>query len=92
MIVQKFIELICGILDVIWVVEIPGLPESVQSAFDSFLSYISDRLNMVSFWIPAPVMTLISVLGGLLLAAYAVYEAYLLVMWILRKIPILGIK
>lgn len=92
MIIEAFIKLITGILNVIWVVEIPSLPESVQGAFDTFLSYAGNAVGFLAFFIPSPVLKLIGVLGGVYLAAYAVYEGYKLVMWVLRKIPALGIQ
>lgn len=92
MIIQAFISLIVKILNAIWVVEIPQLPAEVQSAFDTFLGYVSDAVGLLTFWIPQPVVRLIGALGAIYLSAYAVYEGYRLVMWVLRKIPVLGIS
>lgn len=92
MIIDAFIGLIVRILDTIWIVEIPGLPESVNGAFDTFLSYVEQAVGFLCFFIPQAVINLIGVLGGIYLAAVIVYDGYLLVMWVLRKIPVLGIS
>lgn len=68
---------------------LPSLPDSVLSLASTFITYLRSGAGLFwSFVHPAPVKAML----GLTLAAYAVYEGYKIVMWVVKKLPMFGVS
>lgn len=70
-------------------INLPAFPEGLTTSINSFIDLIFDNLTLLGFFIrPATIKLIIPALIILL----NFDNIYKLTMWILRKIPFLGIK
>lgn len=70
-------------------INLPSFPESLQSSLDSFLDLIFSGINLFGFFIrPLTIQVVIP----LLIIIINFDKVYKLTMFILKKIPFLGIK
>lgn len=90
MLIEGLLDLIYNLFDLLFTpINLPSLPESVSEIIETFCEYISDGLALIANWTHLPyLLTLFTIIAavdvGILL--------YKLIMWVLRKIPMLGIK
>lgn len=70
-------------------ISIPSMPEGVSDVLNSMLEYIGVGIGLLANWTDLGYLIL---LFGLVLAVDAAMLIYKVVMWFLRKIPMLGIK
>lgn len=70
-------------------ISIPSMPEGVSDVLNSMLEYIGVGIGLLANWTDLGYLML---LFGLVLAVDAAILIYKVVMWFLRKIPMLGIK
>lgn len=90
MILETLLNVIMGLLQVVfgWI-NLPSLPDELTSSIASFLNLIFENISLVGFFIrPATISVVIPVLIILL----NFEDVYKFTMWILRKIPFLGIQ
>lgn len=90
MIVEGLLNLIKTLLFAVfsWI-NLPSFPEGLTSSINTFIDLIFDNLTLLGFFIrPATIKIIIPALIILL----NFDNIYKLTMWILRKIPFLGIK
>ena len=78
------INAILNLLDVL-----PQFPESLVSHLNAFFDLLFDNLTVLGFFVP---VTTLKVLIPLLLVVLNFERLYTFVMWVLRKIPMLGIR
>lgn len=90
MIIKLLFELIIGLLEIVfsWV-SFPPMPEAVTNAFDVVLNAISNAMGFV--WLVVP-RELVLVVIPVILVVENFDKLYSIVMWILKKIPFLGMK
>ena len=85
------------LLDVVYVlvslltapIDIPSMPDEVQAVISGTLEYFEMGLGIAANYFD---LGYLMILFGLVLAVDAGMLLYKLVMWFLRKIPMLGIK
>ena len=82
--VTWLIDAILNILDVL-----PDFPAELVTSVEEFFSLIFDNLSILGFFIPLPT---IKILIPLVLLVINFEDIYAFIMWLLRKIPFLGIK
>lgn len=91
MLVEKLIEwglaLLNGILNILDV--LPDMPSTVVSALDSFFDLIFGNLTVLNFFLPVSYVATFVLIAVLVNNFERIYAA---VMWVLRKIPVLGIE
>lgn len=90
MIIKGLFSLIIGLLDTLfgWV-SFPAMPAAVDTAFQTLLQYIGAGIGFV--WLIVP-RELVLVVLPVVLALSNFDKLYSVIMWILRKIPFLGIE
>lgn len=90
MIIEGLLNLFVGLLEVVfsWI-DIPDLPDSVTSVIDELFSYLSGSVGFLSVFID---FNMVRLLLPVLVIVINFDEAWKLTMFILRKIPFLGIK
>ncbi|MDO4261338.1 MAG: hypothetical protein Q4C82_04610 [Eubacteriales bacterium] len=90
MIIKGLFSLIIALLNIVfgWV-SLPAMPEAVDTAFQTLLSYIEAGIGFVWLIVPRE-MVLVVVPVILVLSNFD--KLYSVVMWVLRKIPFLGIE
>lgn len=90
MIIEALLNLIKLLLNVVfgWI-SLPPFPEELTSSIDMFISLIFDNLSLLGFFI-RPITLTVSI--PILIILLNFEQVYKLVMWIVRKIPFLGIK
>lgn len=90
MIVESVFNLLIGMLKTVfgWI-NIPQLPDSVTSVIDELFGYLEGSVGLLSVFLD---MNMLRILLPILLIVINFDEAYKLCMFILRKIPFLGIK
>ena len=90
MILQALLNLVFGLLKVCfgWI-SIPAFPDGLSTSINTFLDLIFDNITLLGFFIrPATIAIVVPIL--LILLNFE--EVYKITMWILRKIPFLGLK
>lgn len=90
MIIEALFTVILSLLNIVfgWV-NLPQMPEAVDSAFDSLLSYMQAGIGFV--WLIVP-RELVLVVVPVILILSNFDKLYSVVMWVLKKIPFLGIE
>lgn len=82
--VTWLIDAILNVLDVL-----PDFPEDLVNSVEAFFLLIFDNLSVLGFFVP---LSTIKILIPLVLLVINFEDVYAFVMWLLRKIPFLGIK
>lgn len=89
MIIELLLDGIYKVLKLLFVFKLPSLPDTVFSYIDTIFGYMEAGAGIVANYVPMPyVMSLF----GVLLAVDAGLIIYHFVMWIVRKIPMLGVS
>lgn len=73
----------------ILVIEFPAVIDTITTAADALLFYIGQALDIV--WVFVPKTATIALMS-ICIAVEGIYLGYVFIMWILRKIPVAGIK
>lgn len=81
------ISLINGILDLLDV--LPEFPEDLIASMDSFFFLIFDNLPLLGFFVR---LDTVKILTPLVIVVINFEDIYAFVMWILRKIPFIGVE
>lgn len=90
MIVSLILDLIFGLLSLLLMpFKLPPFPESVDGYLTDFIGYVEQGRAFINNFIVAD---LVNVLLGLFIALLLFKVGYKFVMFILRKIPMLGIE
>ncbi len=84
---KKLVSLILSPL--IALIDFPVVPDGLNEYIDKFLGYLRGGMAFISYFLP---MTLVRTLITFVIACEIFIFSYHIVMWILRKIPMLGIK
>lgn len=92
MLISALLTLVYGVLSVLLVFNLPQLPDSVVTVANSLTGYITTGFSVLRAFVGDTCMGVLGVLFNLVIAMNAAYMLYSLVMWVLRKIPILGLK
>ena len=80
----QVLNAVLNILDVL-----PDMPQAVVSALGNFFDLVFDNCSLIGFFVPLP---LVKILLPLVVLVVNFEHIYAGVMWILRKIPVLGIE
>lgn len=90
MIIKGLFSLIIALLNIVfgWV-NLPAMPAAVDEAFTLLLSYMQAGIGFV--WLIVP-RELVLVVVPVILILSNFDKLYTVVMWVLRKIPFLGIE
>ena len=90
MILKLLFQLVIGLLNIVfgWV-SFPDMPEIIVTTIDSFLTALSGGMGFV--WLVIP-RELVMVGLPVIPVVENFDKLYSIVMWILRKIPFLGMK
>lgn len=68
---------------------LPAFPDGMVQIMDMFLTYLQQGVGFMLYFVhPAPVKAMLAFTLGLI----AVYEGYKFVMWVVKKIPMLGVS
>lgn len=89
MIITGLLNVIYFILDKLLVFSIPKLPEQATGYINTLFDYMASATGIVANYTP---LNYLLILFGLILAVDAAILIYKFIMWILRKIPVLGIE
>lgn len=90
MIIKLLIDLLYSVFYVLTLpIAIPSMPDSVREFIATALDYISSGMGIVANFVDLPYLL---TLFGIVAAVDVGMMIYKLVMWVLRKIPMLGIE
>lgn len=89
MIIEMLLDVIYNIMSILLVFEIPTLPAEVTNHIDTAFNYIESGAGILVNYTP---LGYFLVLFGLILAIDAGLLVYHFVMWVLKKIPLVGIS
>lgn len=89
MIVQYIMDVIYTVLDTLLAFQIPQLPDEVYGHLEYFFDYLELGAGILANYVSLPYVLS---LFGLLLTVDAAIIIYHFVMWVLRKIPMLGVS
>lgn len=92
MIVKALLDIIYALLNTLLVFRLPDLPESVISIANSATQYFVTGVGMLRCFIGNTAMLLLAVMFELVIAMNAAYMLYSFVMWVIKKIPMLGVE
>lgn len=89
MIIELLLGLLYKVLDLLLIFKIPQLPSQVTSYVDTLFGYLETGASILSNYTP---LTYLLTLFGIFVAVDAAILIYHFVMWIIRKIPMLGMS
>lgn len=90
MIIGLIKKLLSFVTDTIFsVIDLPIVPAGLVGAIETMFSYMREGMGILNFFCP---LNLISPAIDLFLAVWIVINSYDIIMWILKKIPMLGIE
>lgn len=90
MIIKLLFEMVIGLLDIVfgWV-SFPPMPEAISSALEIVVQAVQSAMGFI--WLIVP-RELVLVILPIVLIVENFDQLYSIVMWILKKIPFLGMK
>lgn len=90
MVIEGILNLLKGLLFTVFgFINLPDFPEALQESLDKFLDIIFNGINLFGFFVrPATIQIVLP----LLIIIINFDKVYKLTMWILKKIPMLGIE
>lgn len=91
--VTEIIKLVTGFLSwilspILDVLNFPAVPAELQSIIDQLFGYMADGMGILNFFCP---LSMIRPALAVLVAVWAVDHGYHIVMWVLRKLPFVGV-
>lgn len=90
MLIDFLIDMVFGLVNMIMgVFNIPALPPELMTVVDSLVQYIQMGIAILSNYCH---MSYLLTLFGIVVAVDVAILGYRFVMWILRKVPMLGIS
>lgn len=90
MIIKGLFELVFGLLSIVFApINLPDLPDSIQGIIDQFVDLITSVVGIVGIFID---MDVLKVLIPVVIVIANLDKIWNMIMFILRKIPFLGIK
>lgn len=90
MIVEALMNLLLSVFRLLTSpINIPSMPDEVATYLANFLEYIEMGLRIVAVYTP---LEYLLVLFGIIIAIDVGLAVYHFVMWVLKKIPMLGIS
>lgn len=89
MILESIMNIIYNIFDKLLIFHIPNLTDEVLGYFNQGFEYLIMGGSILANYTP---LTYLLVLFGVVLALEIAVNLYHLIMWILKKIPFLGIE
>lgn len=90
MIINLIKKLLSFVTDTIFsVIDLPIVPAGLVSAIETMFDYMQQGMGIINFFCP---LDAISPAIDLFLAVWIVINGYDIIMWVLRKIPMLGIE
>lgn len=90
MIIKGLFELVFTLLQIVFApVNLPDLPDRIQSVIDEFVSVITGALGIVGLFLD---MNVVKLLIPVVLVVANFEKVWSLIMFVLRKIPFLGIE
>lgn len=90
MLINLILAAVYGLLNVLFLaVNLPGFPDGFLDIMADAQGYLIIGLRVLGAYLD---LHYLRILFTTFLSLYVFYDLYLLVMWILRKIPLLGIK
>ena len=92
MIISSLLTLIYNVLNFLLIFSIPSLPATITTILGQVTDYLVLGLQIIRTFIGATAFSVLGVCLMLVIAANAAYMVYSLVMWVLAKIPFLGVK
>lgn len=92
MIIEKVLDVIYNLFDLMLVFDLPSMPSSVSSYISDVIGYVTSGINLLSGFIGSSAVVYCSTLLIVVISIESTYLIYKFVMWILKKIPFLGIE
>lgn len=90
MIIKSLLNLLYNVFSSLTsAISIPSMPADIESYFNYFLSYINLGLQILANYTP---LKYLLTLFGIVVAIEVGTAIYHFVMWVLKKIPMLGIS
>lgn len=89
MLIEALLNLIVALLHVLFLpLQIDSLPDQISQTLLLFIGYIADGVAVVAAYTH---FSYLLVLLGIVIVVNGIYFSYSVIMWILKKIPFLGI-
>ena len=94
MIIKKLMELCLSLLTSLLshVGSIPALPEQILSVFQTAIEYMVKGIDLLGLFIGPVALASIGICLDIIIALNMFYFCYSCTMWVIKKIPFLGIK
>ena len=90
MIIKGLFELVFGLLQIVFApIDLPDLPDKIQSVLDTLISVMESAVGLFAIFFD---MEVVRVLIPLVIVIVNFDKVWNLIMFILRKIPFLGIE
>lgn len=92
MIITASLNVIYTVLSVLLVFSLPDLPSAVITVANTAVDYVTAGVNVIHLFVGNTAMGVLALCFKLVILFNAAYFLYSVVMWVLRKVPFLGLK
>ena len=92
MILKALSDMFCALLDNLIVVSLPNFPIWALEAFQTAQNYLVQGAGFLQALFGTETYRYLCLLFGFSLSVHIAYQAYDLVMWILKKVPLASIQ
>lgn len=89
MIIEMLMSVLYNVLNLVMVIEIPSLPDSVMGYVNTLFDYMAAGASILANYTP---LGYLLTLFGVLVAVDGGIMIYHFVMWVIRKVPVLGVS
>lgn len=66
-------------------VNLPAFPEQAKVAIDTYMGYIFDNLDFLSFFVN---VSTLKIVAGVAITLYAFEHIYKVIVWVIHKLPL----
>lgn len=89
MIISGLLTIILKVLDTLLIFTIPSLPNEIYGYLEKFFGYLESGASILANYTPLPYLL---TLFGIILVVDASIMIYHFVIWVLKKVPFVGIE
>ncbi len=91
MIITAVANVVYGLLDVLFVFELPQFPEGIVNVFSSILTYLDTGIDVLHALLGNTTMSVLGTCLKFVILANACYFTISVIFFVLKKIPFLGL-
>lgn len=80
-----------GLISLLLTFSLPGLPTAITNALTASITYLTEGINILRFFIGNEAMTVVSACLGVIISVNTLMKSWQFIWWILGKFPFLNL-